>query len=104
MRSQKFTSPQPDYPLKTTGRSFVEWLTKGYSEKQANIEKRTAFLLYFLAFPINHNTSATIKTTTITPTHIPALKIPPMAWQLDSRLTVKASTVTNKKFFLITLF
>ena len=39
---------------------------------------------YFLILFISHKTNAIIKTTTITPAHIPTLKTPPIAAQLVS--------------------
>jgi hypothetical protein len=63
----------------------------------------TIFILkqrYFLAFPINQSTSAMIATTIITPTHIPALKIPAMASQLV-RVTLSINKLPIKTFDFI---
>ena len=57
--------------------------------------------IYFLDLPINHNTKATTITIPITPVHIPALKIPPIASQLDNvivKIAKKATREIDKRF------
>ena len=55
---------------------------------------------YFLALPISQSTNAIMATTTITPTHIPALKIPAIASQLV-RVTQSTSKVEINTFVFI---
>ena len=59
---------------------------------------------YLLIFPISHNTKAITRTTTITPTHIPALKMSAIAWQLESREVPAKKRVANITLFLIVFY
>lgn len=58
-------------------------------------------VFYFLALPTNHNTKATIATTTITPTHIPALKIPSIAEQLENTTIISGNNAARSKVLLL---
>lgn len=59
---------------------------------------------YFLILVISHKTKATIKTTTIIPAHIPALKIPPIAWQPASKEETNKKSVAKIVLLFIILF
>lgn len=57
--------------------------------------------IYLLIFPISHKTRAIIRTTTITPTHIPVLKISPTAAHPESKKEPAKKNIIRVRLFLI---
>ena len=62
-------------------------------------------LIYFFDFPTSHKITPITTATINTPTHTPALKISPIAWQLLRPVIKIANTDTsNAVFFFMFLF
>jgi hypothetical protein len=60
---------------------------------------------YYLELrPISHTINTMITTTISTPTHTPALKISPIAWQDENERMTKDKSESDNTFFIIIFF